>query len=36
MSEKLPPSQWQRLYDSYQLLTLTDQIGSAATDDAGF
>ena len=36
MSEKLPPSQWQRLYDSYQVLTLTDQIGSAATDDAGF
>jgi len=36
LSEDLPPSQWKRLYDAYQTLTLTDQIGEAATEDPGF
>lgn len=36
LSDDLPPSQWARLYDAYQKLTLTDQIEQAATDDPGF
>jgi hypothetical protein len=36
LSDDLPPSQWARLYDTYQKLTLTDQIEQAATDDPGF
>jgi len=36
LEDDLPPSQWKRLYDAYQTLTLTDQIGEAATEDPGF
>lgn len=36
LSDDLPPTQWQRLYDKFTVLTLTDEIGSAATDDPGF
>jgi hypothetical protein len=36
MSDQLPPSQWARVEDAYTKVTLTDQIGAAATDDPGF
>lgn len=36
LSNDLPPSQWARLYDAYQKLTLTDQLGENATNDPGF
>lgn len=36
LSDGLPPSQWLRLHDAYQKLTLTDQIGESATNDPGF
>jgi hypothetical protein len=36
LSDMLPPSQWQRLYDAFMKLTLTDQIAESATDDPGF
>lgn len=36
LSNMLPPTQWQRLYDAFITLTLADGIATAATDDAGF
>jgi hypothetical protein len=36
LSETLPPAQWARVYNAYQALILTDQIGALATDDPGF
>lgn len=36
LSDQLPPSQWQRLYDEFIQVTLTDQISTAAQNDPGF
>lgn len=36
LSNMLPPTQWQRLYDAFITLTLSDGIAQAATDDPGF
>ena len=36
LPDGLPPSQWDRLYNAFITLTLTDQIGTAATEEPGF
>jgi hypothetical protein len=36
LSDLLPSSQWQRLFDAFINLTLTDELGDAAVRDVGF
>jgi hypothetical protein len=36
LSDSLPPAQWDRLFQTFMRLTLSDEIAKAAVDDPGF